>query len=541
MAVVCIVLCGCFFLSARQQPGAKPPAPALLPGMGHLHHPIATSNTEAQRWFDQGLTLDYAFNHEEAVRSFQQAARLDPKAAMPWWGMALALGPNYNLDVDPAREKQAYDASRKALELAAAGPAVERDYCQALSRRYSNAPHPDYHQLALDYVAAMRDLHQRYPDDPDAATLYAESLMLLHPWGLWHADGTPEEGTLEILSVLEGVLRREPDHVGANHYYIHAVEASPHPEWALASARRLETLVPGAGHLVHMPAHIYIRAGFYHDAVRSNQAAVAADRAYLAATHSAGSFYAMAYYSHNLHFLAYAAGMDGESAVARRAAAALTVLVARAAPGMPMVESFVPIQAAVLLRFRLWDQVLALPAPNPKLEIATAFWHYARGAALAGTGNVDRARAELEALETTIHALPSGAAYNLNAAATVFSVAAASLDARIAEAGGDRQRAIEAWKKAVAAQDMLAYDEPPDWFYPVRESLGGALLRDGQFAEAEAVFREDLERNPANPRSLFGLARALEGQHRQSEAAWAQAEFERGWSNADVPLTIADL
>jgi tetratricopeptide (TPR) repeat protein len=542
--IAAAVVCAVFFTAASlsaQQLSAKSAAPALLPGMGHLHHPIATSSPEAQRWFDQGLTLDYGFNHEEAVRSFRQAARLDPKAAMPWWGMALALGPNYNLDVDPEREKQAYDASQKALELAAAGPAVERDYCQALASRYSNAAHPDYHQLSLDYVAAMRRLHQRYPDDPDAATLYAESLMLLHPWGLWHADGAPEDGTLEILSVLESVLRRDPDHVGANHYYVHAVEASPHPEWALPSALRLETLVPGAGHLVHMPAHIYIRAGFYHAAVVSNQAAVAADRAYLAATHSASSFYALSYYSHNMHFLAYAAGMDGESAAARRAATALTALVAPAAREMPMVEMFIPIQAAVLLRFRLWDQVIALPAPDPNLKIATAFWHYARGAAFAGSGNLDRARAESQALETAIHALPAGANYGFNPAASVFSIASNSLDARIAEAAGNRKSAIESWKKAVAAQDTLAYDEPPDWFYPVRESLGGTLLRDGQFAAAEAVFREDLERNPANPRSLFGLARALEAEHRQGEAAWARAEFERGWRYADVRLTVGDL
>ncbi|HEV2387764.1 MAG TPA: hypothetical protein VGS20_10980 [Candidatus Acidoferrales bacterium] len=509
--------------------------------MGPLNHPIATTSPAAQRWFDQGLTLDYAFNHEEAVRSFRQAARLDPKAAMPWWGAALALGPNYNLDVDPQREKEAYDASQKALELAAGGPQVELDYCRALARRYTNQPQPDYHQLALDYVAAMRELHRRYPDDPDAATLYAESLMLLHPWGLWRVDGTPEEGTLEILSVLESVLRRDPDHVGANHYYIHAVEASPHPEWALASARRLDTLVPGAGHLVHMPAHIYSRTGFYTDAVRANQAAVAADRAYLAATHSDNSLYGMMYYSHNLHFLAYAAAMAGRSGEARRAAAALAAQAAPAAAGMPMAEWFLPVEPAVLLRFRLWNEVLALPLPDPKLRLATAFWHYARGMAFAGTGGVERARAEFQALQAGASALPSGAAYGFNSAAAVFSIAAASLDARIAEAGGDRKRAIESWKKAVAAQDALAYDEPPDWISPARESLGGVLLRDSQFAAAEAVFREDLLRNPANPRSLFGLARALEGQHREREAAWVEAEFERAWRGADVKLTVADL
>jgi len=509
--------------------------------MGTLHHPIATSSPEAQRCFDQGLTLDYSFNHEEAIRSFQQAASLDPKAAMPWWGIALALGPNYNQDVDPAREKQAYDASRKALQLAANGPQVERDYCQALARRYSNQPHPDYHKLSLDYVAAMRALAHKYPDDPDAATLYAESLMLLHPWGLWHNDGTPEQGTLEIVAVLESVLRRFPRHPGANHYYIHAVESSPHPEWGLPSAQRLATLVPGAGHTVHMPAHIYERTGNFAAAVKANQAAVAADRAYLAASHTAGSVYDIMYYSHNLQFLAWAASMDGRSLVARRAAATLSAHIAAVAAKDTMVEWYLTVRPNVLVRFGRWQEILRHPMPEKNLQMAQAFWRYARGVAYASTGQIGRAQAERQALLAAIAALPPATPFGYNSAATVLGIAADCIAARIAEKGGHWAEAIAVWKKAVALQDSLAYDEPADWFYPIRESLGGALLRGGQYMAAEAVFREDLTKNPRNPRSLFGLEKALEGQHRTREAAWVRMAFDRAWRDADVKLTVAGL
>ena len=389
------------------QPSLSRPA-KLFEGMGPLHHPIHTSSPEAQKFFDQGLTLVYAFNHEEAVHSFKRAAELDPHAAMPYWGIALASGPNYNSDVDPEREKASYDAIHKAMEIGVASPPVERDYIEALSARYTNDPKADLGKLANDYVSAMRRLSQRYPDDPDAATLYAESLMDLHPWMLWTNDGQPGPETTEIVSVLEGVLRKWPTHVGANHFYIHAMEASPDPEAALPSAQRLETLVPAAGHLVHMPAHIYIRTGDYAAAVKSNVAAVEADKVYLHEREITNATYVLGYTNHNLHFLAAAANMDGDYAAASKAANDLAVAARAAVKDMAGAEAFLPMPIFVQLRFARWDDVLALPKPDAQLSGLTFFWHYARGCAFAGKGQPDKAEAEREAMEQVYKALPPG-------------------------------------------------------------------------------------------------------------------------------------
>src|SRR5712692_9095413 len=298
--------------------------PSLMPGLGDVRHPVSTASSDAQRFFDQGLALVYGFNHAEAVRSFKHAAELDPQSAMAYWGIALALGPNINMDVDAEHEKGAYEAVQKAVSLAAKASEPERAYIQALAKRYSNDPRADLKKLAVNYRNAMADVVRRFPDDLDAATLYAESLMDLRPWQLWSSDGKPAEGTEELVAVLESVLRRNPGHTGANHYYIHAVEASPHPEWALPSAVRLKVLAPAAGHLVHMPAHIDIRTGDYEAAARSNAYAAEADRQYFTATGEQG-MYPMMYYSHNLHFLAVANSMQGRYRDAKRAADQLNV------------------------------------------------------------------------------------------------------------------------------------------------------------------------------------------------------------------------
>ena len=364
---------------AAQNPIASQPV-KLWPGLGNLHHPITTTNPQAQSYFDQGVTLVYAFNHDEAVRSFQRAAELDPQAPMPWWGVALAVGPNYNLDVDPEREKAAFDAILKAETLAAHGSENERAYVDALARRYSGDPKADLKKLAADYRNAMREVARNYPDDLDAATLYAESMMDLHPWQLWTLDGKPGEDTEEIVAVLQAVLRRDPQHVGANHYYAHALEASPHPEEALPSAHRLETLVPAAGHLVHMPAHIYERTGYYAEAAKSNQVAAAADEAYIRNSSNGGGMYSMMYYSHNLHFLALAASMQGRWADAKAAADRLVANVSPGVKQMPMLEWFLPFPTYVMVRFGRWDDITKLPAPGSSLPIANAVWHYrARG------------------------------------------------------------------------------------------------------------------------------------------------------------------
>ena len=512
----------------------------LLSGLGNLHHPIATVSPEAQKFFDQGLALVYAFNHEEAARSFRRASELDPETAMPWWGIALAVGPNYNADVDPEREKQAFEAIQKARALAANAPENEKAYVEALARRYSGNPKADLKALAIDYRNAMRTLSERYPDELDAATLYAESMMDLNPWQLWSLDGKPGENTEEIVAVLRGVLRRDPNHLGANHYYVHAVEASPHPEDALPSAHRLETLAPAAGHLVHMPSHIYERTGDYALALTSNQAAVAADQVYLK-TAPAGGIYGLMYYSHNLHFLALAASMQGRFADATSAADELVANVNPTVKQIPMLEWFLPFPSYVLVRFGRWDDIARLPAPDPVLLIDTAAWHYARGVAFAARGAVADAEKERSELAALIEKQPVDAMYGYNPARTVLGLAREALDARITAARGDSRASIEHWRAAVAVQDSLAYDEPPDWYYPVRESLGGALFRNRQYAEAEKVFRDDLDRNPRNARSLFGLAETLRAEGRGSEAELFRTQFQHAWKNADAGLRMDDL
>ena len=494
----------------------------LMSGFGAVHHPIQTSSPEAQKFFDQGLSLLYGFNHEEAIRSFERATELDPRAAMPLCGTALALGPNINLDVDPDREKKAYDVSRRALELVSAAPPREQAYVKAVARRYSLDPKADLKALAGDYVTAMRDLAAAYPDDLDAATLYAESLMDLRPWKLWKTDGTPEAGTDEIVAVLESVLKRDPSHLGANHYYVHAVEGSLHPERALPSAARLETLAPASGHLVHMPAHIYMRTGDYARAADANEKAAEADRSYIARTHAEG-VYPLMYYNHNLQFLAAAAMMEGKPEVAAKAAAELASNTAPVAREMPMAEFVVPMPYFVALRFGKWKEVLAMPDPDPALPVTTAVWHYARARALSETG--DRAGAEKEraAFLEAKSKIPADAPWGNNTAADVLAVAEDSLEASL-ESGADAR--LARWKSAVARQDALVYDEPPAWYYPVRESLGAALLRAGKAAEAEAAFRADLERNPRSPRSLLGLEASLQAQHRAEDARSVEAQYD---------------
>jgi tetratricopeptide (TPR) repeat protein len=521
---------------------------ALIPGLGEVHHPVSTSNPEAQRFFDQGLALVYGFNHDEAVRSFNRAAELDPRLAMAHWGVALALGPNINMPVDAEHEKAAYEAVQKAMSLAAKASEAERAYIDALAKRYSNDPKADLQKLSVDYKSAMADVARRFPDDLDAATLYAESIMDLRPWQFWSSDGKPAEGTAEMVGVLESVLRRDPQHTGANHYYIHAVEASPHPEWALPSAQRLKVLAPAAGHLVHMPAHIDIRAGNYEAAARSNAYAAEADREYFKVTGQAG-MYPMMYYSHNLHFLAVANSMQGRYQDAKRAAdqldAHLSGFLKESGPMLeavlPLLDAFMPTPTLIMVRFRRWDEVLKSPAPDQKLIAATALWHFGCAMAYASTGKLDSAEKERSEMVSAVKAFPADRMYGFNTASSVFSIAENVLSARIAMAKNDKRAAIAFLKKALEVEDSLNYDEPEDWYIPVRESLGGALMLNGDYSDAEGVFRRELEKHPRNGRALFGLLESLRTQGKKQAAELVQREFEAAWKNADTKLRIEDL
>jgi tetratricopeptide (TPR) repeat protein len=523
--------------AAQQGAPATKAADLSMTAVGRQHHPIATKSQEAQDYFDQGMTLIYGFNHEEAARSFQRAAELDPSSPMPLWGIAVAEGPNYNLDVDAEREKLAFDTIQKAKKLAANAPQVERDYVDALATRYSDEPKADYKQLSRDYAAAMKALSAKYPDDLDAATIYAESLMDLNPWKLWSNDGKPAESTEEIVRVLESVLARNPMHAGANHYYIHAVEASPNPARALPSAHRLDTMVPQAGHLVHMPAHIYERTGFYEAAAKNNEAAAAVDQAYVEKSGQVGSIYDLMYHSHNEHFLAMAASMTGNYAQAKAAAVAMATRLAPHAKMMPMLDGFMATPIWVEARFGKWQEILASPEPIRELAGTHALWLYARVLAYAQTGKVAEAEKEKKMLLAEVGAFPAEAMFGeMNKAQDVFGVALHVADARVAAAKGQIDLAVLHWKEAVKIQDTLNYDEPADWYYPARESLGAALLAAGKPVEAEEVFRVDLVQNPRNPRSLFGLQQALAVQGKTSDAAWVQTQFAEAWKNADVKL-----
>lgn len=531
---------------SRAMSGMDQPA-RLVSASGRVHHPVSTSNAAAQRFFDQGLTYVYAFNHDEAVRSFKRAAQLDPHLAMAYWGMALALGPNINLEVDSEHEQAAYDAVQKAVSLLTANvSAGDRDYVQTLAKRYSNNSNADLKKLAVDYKLAMGELSKRYPDDLDAATLYAESAMDLHPWHFWSADGKPNEGTEEIVAVLESVLKRNPNHIGANHYYIHAVEASPNPDRALPSARRLGSLAPGAGHLVHMPAHIFMRTGDYRSTALSNERAAQVDEAYFRREAPAG-IYPMGYYTHNLHFLAVANSMEGRLADARGAATRLDSYVGSHLHDpfmetmLPMSEQYMPTPMFILVRFHQWREALSLPQPDKKLPATNGIWHFGRGMAFAAQGNTPKAKQELQSLVDAKKTISDDAMMNLNKARQVLSLAEQFLRARIAEAENKKQSAIEFFQSAVKIEDSLAYDEPPMWYIPSREALGGLLLRNAQWAEAEKVFRADLEKNKLNGRSLFGLMEALKAQKKNAEARRVQIQFLNSWKNADTRLSIESL
>jgi len=540
-------LCGvllCLGVSAQDHASHAQSHPVtLVSGLGDLHHPVSTKNPQAQQFFDQGLRFIYAFNHDEATRSFHHAGELDPKLAMAFWGVAEAVGPNYNDPADPDRYKQAHDAVQKALDLSVDASSSDQAYIQALAKRFPADPNSDLKKAAEDYRDAMRQVVSEFPDDLDAATLFAEAGMNLHPWGLWHVDGTPEVGTEEIVSTLESVMKRDPNHLGAIHYYIHAVEASASPERALAGANKLASLAPNAGHIVHMPAHVYIRTGDYEAAVQTNEKAAEVDRTYIKAT-SAQGIYPMMYYSHNLHFIAMCAAMNGNYAASKQNADLLVGNVGPHVKDMPPLEGFMTIPMAVEIRFHHWNEILKMPQPDVSMKTATVFWHFGRGLALAGTGKLTEAEAEYKIVSDAEAATPPDVIFQMpinNKAKDIMKIAEDVLGAKIAVAKKDNTTAVAMLRDAVAIQDTLKYGEPPDWFYPVRESLGATLLMSGDAAGAEKVFRDDLERNLRNPRSLWGLHQALLQQKREYDGGFVEKEFEASWKGGAQALKLDDL
>jgi tetratricopeptide (TPR) repeat protein len=520
----------------------------LFEGMGPYHRPITTSDPGAQRYFDQGMVLAFGFNHAEAIRSFRAAQRLDRECAMCFWGEALATGPNINVTADgkaimePAAQVDAFAAIQRAMQLRNNATELERALIEAQATRYAPEVVEDRDPLDLAYASAMAELSRRYDNDDDIAAMFAEAWMNTMPWDYWSDGDTPRPETVPVIAALESILARNEQHALALHLYIHAVEASSRPERAERAADLLADLVPGSGHLVHMPAHIYWRVGRYNDASAANVRAAQVDEAYIAQCNAQG-FYPALYYPHNIHFLWAASSMEGRSEVAIDAARKVAANVRlEQIEEFPMVEFFHTIPLLALTQFGRWEELLAEPQPVENLHYSNAIWHYARGVAYASTGDLEAARAELEALS------PLKASDQIDflvslayPASALLDIAEALLEGEIAMAGGDLDAAVSHFENAVAMQDALPYMEPPFWYYPTRQSLGVALYRAERYSEAEQVYRQDLIEYPRNGWSMFGLLQSLEAGGDAEEAAEVRARFGQAWAQADVELMASRL
>lgn len=509
----------------------------LFGGLGDFHRGITTRSPDAQAYFDQGMRLLWAFNHDEASRSFAKAAQLDPGCAMCFWGVALTVGPNYNLSMMmQPRAKVAWEAQQQAKLNAPRAMPAEQALIAALSDRYPNDRPLDPSNGApvlAAYAKAMQDVAQQFPADNDVQTLAAEALMNVNAWKLWSLDGIPAPGTLEIVSRLEAVIARDPRHPGANHYYIHAMEASPHPQAAVAAAERLPGMMPAAGHLEHMPAHIMQRVGRYADAAAANRRGAAADLDYFAKARPL-DYYVM-YTAHNYQFLAFSAAMEGRKAETLDAARKSRAIVSDGLLAvMPGSDWYVAHFYAAMVRFGMWDDMLAEAAPDTRLIGLDIGYRFGRATALAAKGKVGDAKAELRELEKRVSAATADDSAGLNQATNVFAVAVLVAKARISSAESNHEAAVALLTEAVAKEDHMAYDEPSDWFFPIRHLLGAELLRSGKAQDAEAVYREDLRRHPENGWALYGLALALTAQNNAAGAHAARQRFDLAWKAADV-------
>jgi tetratricopeptide (TPR) repeat protein len=512
-----------------------------LQNLGDHKFPVTTNSARAQLFINQAMMLVYGFNHAEATRSFSEAARLDPNCAMAYWGMALVLGPNINMAMPPEAEPRAYAMIQKALTYKKNASEKEKAYIDALAKRYSGDEKPDRSALDRAYAGAMRELRDRYPNDLDIATLSAEAVMDLRPWNYWTRDMQPYPETAEVLNVLESVMARNPNHPGAIHLYIHSVELA-RPQLAEAAAERLWTLAPGAGHLVHMPSHIFRRIGRYADASRSNQDAIAADEDYITQCRAQG-VYPLAYYPHNIHFLWDSATNEGRSGVAVEAARKSASRIPEGAwREVPLLHQFLVAPLFAYTRFGEWEFILNESRPPQDSSFWTGMWHYARGMALTATDKLDQVDHELDSLRK-IAAQKSLDGYRVtfsrNGAKAILDIAAEVLAGELAAKYGNYAQAIARLHRGVLLEDNLIYNEPPDWHVPVRQSLGAVLLEAGRAPEAEAVYWQDLSLNRENGWSLFGLMQSLRAQGKEAQAALIETRFQKAWNQADVTLTAS--
>lgn len=511
-----------------------------------INFTITTKNPEAQEFFNQGLMLAYGFNHAEAARSFFEASRLDSTCAMAYWGFAYVLGPNYNGGMEEDNFERAYEAARKAERLSGNCTPKEVALIKALTKRYAADPPEDRSALDVAYAEAMKEVYRQFSSDPDIGALYAESIMDLHPWDLYDKDTkAPKQWTPEIVATLEHLMKRNPNHPGAHHFYIHAMEASASPEKAMLSAALLDSLVRGSGHLVHMPSHIYINTGDYHLGSLANMYAVQVDSVYTTTCHAQGA-YPLAYYPHNYHFLTATATLEGNSKLAWEAAKKLhehTSEEIMRMPGWGTLQHYYSIPYYVAVKLSIWDEILSLPAPGEDLVYPSAIWRYARGMAYLGKNDLENARKEASLLKSLAadSTLKDLTIWDLNTTEDLVNIASKVLTAGIAVKENRLNDAITLLKEAVVIEDALNYNEPPDWFFSVRHDLGAVLLKAGKAKEAEQVYRDDLKIWPKNGWALVGLYNALSAQNKKSDAEMTKAKFEEAWKFADFSIASSSV
>lgn len=529
-----MVYCAPSFDPAKLEDDKAP----LLTGLGNIHYEATTKSTQAQKYFDQGLALLYGFNHGEAGRSFKAAIRLDSTMSMAYWGMAMVLGPNYNASLNPTSLKDINEAMDKALKYSATATEKEQLLVKAMAIRFPRTETKDMMPFYENYAAEMKKVHERFADDIEIAVLYADAMMNLHPWNLWLKDGTPQPWTPALIQLLETTLNKAPDHPGAEHYYIHAIEASKQASKALPYAKKLETAMPAVGHMVHMPSHIYIRTGNYHDGVLVNEQASEADSTYVTQCKAQG-LYALMLYPHNIHFLAACAFLEGNSKKAIDAAWS----VSRQADKKYLVENagvqhFYVIPYYVMIHLGKWDDILSQKKPDVKLPYAVAIWHYARGMAFAGKGEIASANSELKILQkfATDESLRAFLIWEMNSVLDLINIASYTLEAELLSINKKIDEAVVLFKKATAIEDQLLYTEPPDWFFSVRHSWGHWLVQNKRFEEAEKIYKEDLNTFPESGWSLIGLYNSLKGQGKEDSATAVYKQFQTAWQWADFKI-----